>query len=317
MKIVNFSAQHIPAAQALALACYREAREACPALPELSAVPDLTPFAQNGLGAAALEGDTLVGFLCGLNPFPHAFGSTDAVGVFSPMGANGAIPENRPKIYAALYQAAGAKWARAGAVSHALCLYAQDEALQRRFYTCGFGLRCMDAVRTMDPVPCAPCPDYEFSLLSREELPAVYPLHLALHRHYRESPFFMNRPPQSEERFLQSAKEENRLFFAAKREGQLCAALSVSAFGGETFAATGNSYRHINGAFCLPEHRGKGVYQNLLNYCIAALKSQGITRLGVDFESINPAAYGFWRKYFTVYTHGVVRRIDEKILEIY
>jgi hypothetical protein len=36
------------------------------------------------------------------------------------------------------------------------------------------------------------------------------------------------------------------------------------------------------------------------------------TRLGVDFESLNPTAYGFWLKYFDAYTHSVVRRIDEK-----
>lgn len=36
--------------------------------------------------------------------------------------------------------------------------------------------------------------------------------------------------------------------------------------------------------------------------------------LGLDFESINPTAYVFWTKYFTPYTHSVVRRIDEKII---
>jgi GNAT superfamily N-acetyltransferase len=76
-------------------------------------------------------------------------------------------------------------------------------------------------------------------------------------------------------------------------------------------------YRHIDGAYCLPEHRGKGVFQNLLNFAIRTLKAENYTRLGVDFESINPTAYGFWMKYFTPYTHSVVRRIDEKILETY
>jgi len=41
------------------------------------------------------------------------------------------------------------------------------------------------------------------------------------------------------------------------------------------------------------------------------LKSLGYTRLGVDYESINPSGSGFWLKYFTAYTHSVVRRIDE------
>ena len=41
------------------------------------------------------------------------------------------------------------------------------------------------------------------------------------------------------------------------------------------------------------------------------LKTQGYTRLGVDFESINQTAYGFWLKHFDAYTNSVVRRIDE------
>jgi hypothetical protein len=52
------------------------------------------------------------------------------------------------------------------------------------------------------------------------------------------------------------------------------------------------------------------VAQNLLNFVIATLKAEGYPRLGVDFESYNPNAFGFWLKYFAVYTHGVIRRID-------
>ena len=66
---------------------------------------------------------------------------------------------------------------------------------------------------------------------------------------------------------------------------------------------------------CEPEHRGRGVYKNLLNYAINTLKTEGYTRLGVDFESINPSGSGFWLKYFNAYTKSVVRRIDERIIQ--
>ena len=81
--------------------------------------------------------------------------------------------------------------------------------------------------------------------------------------------------------------------------------------GGDTFIAHDRGYLDMGSAFCLAEHRGKGVYQNLLNLAITVLREEGYTRLGVDFESLNPAAYGFWLKYFDAYTHSVVRRIDE------
>ncbi len=42
-----------------------------------------------------------------------------------------------------------------------------------------------------------------------------------------------------------------------KRKGKICAFVKISVPGG-TFVAMGDAYRHIRGAYCLPEHRGKG-----------------------------------------------------------
>jgi predicted GNAT family acetyltransferase len=69
--------------------------------------------------------------------------------------------------------------------------------------------------------------------------------------------------------------------------------------------------KHIQGAYCLPEYRGQGIVQNLLNYLIKKLCSEKNQLLGVDFESFDPTANNFWLKYFTEYTHNVVRRIDD------
>jgi hypothetical protein len=40
------------------------------------------------------------------------------------------------------------------------------------------------------------------------------------------------------------------------------------------------------------------------------LKAENYLRLGVDFESFNPTAWGFWLKHFQAYTYSDVRRID-------
>lgn len=314
IELFCFERRHREEAAALALAGYREERRLVKELPQECELPDLTGFAENGLGVAAFEGKKMVGFLCACDPFDNAFRATDARGVFSPMGANAAVSENRAGIYAAMYQAAGAKWVQAGAVSHAVCLYAHEEEVQRQFYRYGFGLRCIDAVRPMELIECKPCTGYAFAQLPNTECRLVYPLYLALHSHYRESPFFMDREPETPEEFLASSMREDVRYFVAERNGKLCAYLKIAA-SGETFAARGNDYRHIRGAYCLPEHRGRGVYQNLLNFAIAALKKEGYARLGVNFESFNPTGRGFWLKYFAAYTHSVVRRIDERIVQ--
>lgn len=316
MKVYDFTSEHIDEAQKLALACYEEERRHVPKLPKLTSagqIPNLSAFAENGLGAAAYENGRMAGFLCVTQPFEHAFGSTDVKGVFSPMGANGTVEENREKVYAALYQKAAAKWVRAGAVSHGICLYAHDTAAQKQFFQYGFGMRCIDAVRLMETIECEPCRDYVFTEIATTDSARIYPLERKLNEHYCSSPFFMNRNPESLEGFSRNNERGNDRFFAALHQGEVCAYLKISAEG-ETFISENPGYRHITGAYCLKEHRGKGVNQNLINYAVGVLKGEGYDWLGRDFESINPSGSGFWMKYFSEYTHGVVRRIDEKIL---
>lgn len=313
MQIVDFTAAHIEQAAQIAKENYEAQRRLVPLLPPVDALLDFTPFSENGLGVAAFDGNHMCGFLCSVSPFENAFASTDAVGVFSPMGGNGAVGENRAALYARMYQAAGKKWVHAGASSHAICVYAQDSDVQAQFFKYGFGMRTVDALRDMRPIPAPSGTAYRFQELAPDEYASVFPLVLLLNAHQGESPFFMYRNPTTLQDFLNTCIPCGSRVFAAIHRGQPCAYLQTLPEG-ETVIAAGKHYLHIGGAFCLPEHRGKGVYQGLLNFTVSALKQEGITRLGVDFESLNPAAWHFWPKYFHVYSYGLVRRIDEHAL---
>jgi len=201
MQICKFSANHIEQAARIALQNYRDECVYVPALPPVNAVPDLTPFADNGLGVTAFDGNNMIGFLCAVTPFANAFRSTSAVGVFSPMGANGAVADNRRKIYARLYQVAGEKWVRAGAASHAICLYTHDKEAQEQFFRYGFGMRCFDAIRGMDAIDSSTGEGYTFSELAPGEVMKVFPLENKLDNSYLDSPFFMYREQSSEASF--------------------------------------------------------------------------------------------------------------------
>jgi GNAT superfamily N-acetyltransferase len=329
MKIVDFNIEHIETATKIAKQNYEQERSFVPALPLVNTLPDLKPYAENGLGVAAYEGGTMIGFLCSVPAFKNAFNSTDAIGVFSPMGANGAagatgafgetgangaIDKNRAKVYARMYQAAGEKWVRAGASSHAVCLYAHDTEVQEQFFHYGFGLRCVDAIRGMDEISVKPCEGYSFSELGPNEISEILPLENMLNESHLDSPFFMYRAKESEAEFLTTYDHLRSIYFIAKYEGQIVAFVRAE-LDGENFICSTPGYMHVKGAYCLPEHRGKGLNKQLLSMLIQKLKAKGYTRLGVDFESLNPTAYGFWPKYFDAYTHSVVRRIDEKIFE--
>lgn len=312
MRVMDFSVSHLPEAYELSRLAYEKERRAVPALPDRPPLP-LEELAENGLGSAAFEHGKLVGFLCCVPPFQNAFNSTYATGVFSPMGASAVFGEDREKIFGALYQHAAEKWVAAGAVSHGVCLYSHDTEALCQFFRYGFGMRCVDAIRSLDPLPATPCEGYLFQEM--EDFSPIYPLELLLTEHQETSPYFMPRTPDSPEEFRECNRRENPRYFAAFYEGEACAYLRLSETG-ETFATEDPGYLHISGAYCLPEHRGRGVFQNLVNQALTAMREEGYARLGVDFESINPAGYYFWTKYFTPYTYGVVRRIDERVLEL-
>lgn len=311
IRIEDFKASHIEKAQEIALQNYHTERCSVLNLPLIEKVPDLTPFAENGLGVAAFENNEMTGFLCSLPPYENAFRSTNAVGVFSPMGANGAAGENRAKTYALMYQAAGEKWAKAGASSHGICLYAHDKEAQEQFFRYGFGMRCVDAIRGLEDIPVSDCPGYDYIELKPDEFLQILPLDHMLDAHMAASPTFILRASESELSFMEKSARSHPRYFLA-RTGNKIAAFIKAEQDGETFICERPDYLHITGAFCLPEHRGKGVYRNLLSFLAGTLKKEeGYVHIGVDFESINPAAYGFWNKYFDAYTCGVVRRIDE------
>lgn len=316
MKIVEFDSAHAAVAAELAMADYEEERDRVPALPIMKALPDLRPFADNHLGVAAFEGDEMLGFLCCLEPWEHAF-QTAAKGTFSPMHAHGARKEGRGVIYQRMYQAAAEKWVKKGITYHSIALYAHEETALSAFFDYGFGRRCVDAIRSMEPLEnCFPPDGIAFRELDWQEAGRVRELRRMLKEHMGNSPCFMRTPvgePEECREQEREATQDCRIF--AAEDGKKVAAFMEVTDGGENFATLAGDMRNICGAYCLPEYRGRNIYQGLLDYVILMLKKEGFCRLGVDYESFNPTANRFWPKYFEPYTKSVVRRIDECALE--
>lgn len=313
MNIVNFEKEHINEAKGIALANYLEEKQFVKELPQVNDIPDLSEFAENGLGVAALEDGKLVGYLCCYRPWDHAFDSI-AKGTFSPIHAHGAVLENREKIYGMLYQAAAEKWVAQGITYHAIALYAHDEKALRTLFRNGFGARCADAVRSMDAVDCLSQPDFVLRELPKEEIAKIRDLRRRLSNHLGSSPCFMNAREQDFQNWLVGAESRESQVYVAERKGLPVSFIEVES-GGENFIAEAEGMNNICGAFCLPEYRGTGIFANLLNDVICRLRQQGVKYLGVDYETINPTANGAWNKYFTSYTCSVVRRIDECALQ--
>ena len=314
MIITDFRVEHLAKAMELAYKNYQEEREKISVLPDIP-IPDLTYFAENEMGVAAFDAEKMLGFLCGVSPFADAFQSTGIKGVFSPIHAHGAVKENRGRIYARLYQAAGEKWLARGALSHAVALYAHDEVAIRGFFVNGFGQRCADAIRALSSVESGDRGNCVFTELKGEQRMRVLPLENDLLLHYRNSSCFMKRELFTEQTYARRLEELAARVFVAQNGDEIVAFAAITDEG-ETFVSTADGMMNICGAYCLPGYRGKGIYHALIGYLTDTLKNEGYTRLGVDYESINPTAQHFWPKLFAPYTRGVVRRIDDKMLSI-
>ena len=188
---------------------------------------------------------------------------------------------------------------------------------RRSSFGMALALRCIDAIRPMDELVAAPCPGVTFCELRGDDRLRAYPLDVLLDEHMAASPTFIRRPTLSRDEFAARLSNTPARYFAARvddGEGEVIAFLKTEAGAGETFIIATPGYQHINGAYCLPEYRGRGIYRGLLAHVIHELKGENWPLLGVDFESINPTANGFWLKHFSAYTHSVVRRIDEHSL---
>jgi len=303
MTITDFAEAHIEQAMRLAGAAYEQERALVPALPDIQ-VPDLRRFAKNNLGVAAFDGEEMLGFLCAQGPFKKAFATTPVKGAWSPVHANAAVGD-RARVYHRMYQAAAEKWVNAGALAHCVSLYAHDEAAKQAWFTYGFGMRCIDAIKMIDTG--AALPEGDFFELPRERFKEAQGLRKALYRYEGESPYFMKKrfSPDNPD------KQKDARVFVARQGGQFAAYLKICN-SDKPFASHAPDMMDICGVYAIPEIRGTELYANLLRYVETILAKEGYTRLGVDYESFNPTALYFYPKHFTVYTNSLVRRIDER-----
>ncbi|MCI5801249.1 MAG: GNAT family N-acetyltransferase [Oscillospiraceae bacterium] len=305
LEIRPFSAAHVPQAAALAAEEYARARRAFPLLPPVDAAGvfcrELSSLCLP-LSVAALEEGRLKGFLCCEEPRKAYFGTAD--GIYSPLWAHGA---ESPAVWQALYTSAARLWAENGLFTHLITVYAWDKALLRLFFENGFGLRLCDALRPVSPIEgrggfrVEECRDWE----------RLLPFRNGVLGHLGQSPTFFPHPRQTAGELKAEAEADGLRFFIAARNGVDAAYLEFGG-AGENFTCTVPSTDNICGAYCLPAFRGSGAAQALLSSLMELLAQEGKASCGVDYETINPAANHFWPKYFSPYTYGLFRRIDER-----
>lgn len=315
MIIEQLCKHHINEIVRLAIDNYEEERSLVE-LPLINNASDiiygsLSRLAQNGLGVAAVEQGKVVGYITGIF-IEELFGRVS--GIFCPIHAHGAIKQNRAYIYKKMYEKAAEIWVSKDIFTHAMAIYKQEQEVVDTFFWNGFGLRCIDAIRKVEVIK-EKTNNYEIRRILPEEAEQIHGLELNLVKHLNSSPVFM--PVYKElisEKLAKWLSEENNYIFAAFNGAKISGYIKLTEEG-ENFITSSPDMLNICGAYVIPEERGCGVAEALLAYSMDFLKEKGFCYCGVDFESLNPTASGFWMKHFEAYTCSVVRRIDERIKE--
>lgn len=261
---------------------------------------------------AAFENGRMIGYLAFLNPRNHFHGKVK--GVFSPLGGSALSGEDRGRTASMLFEKIAERAVTDGIASFAVSRFAHDTEVIGSFVLNGFGIRCCDAIlRTAEAgLIRFSYPGVKITELNPADKSPAVNLHRKLAEHLAGAPIFL--PFDSRSLNDWRTDEKIRVFAAMKEERAVgYMALTQEA---ETFLAESGNTINICGAYVEDSFRSKGIAEMLLSHICNWCVEHGIEYLGVDCETLNPAALRFWRKYFTPYTYSYVRRIDERIMDI-
>jgi ribosomal protein S18 acetylase RimI-like enzyme len=317
MVFEKLSEKHIEDAVKLAQAQYDIERKHIEALYEKNYKEVLTEmlseFFKKNYGLAAVENGNLVGYMGFWGGIEGFFGNVK--GAFSPLFGNAYSGKDRGKLASLLFQYASEQMVKEEIFCYGICAYGHDIEVMKALTLSGFGIRCSDAVRSVDKsLNIKINSEYSYEEIHYREARWLLPLANSLVMHLGNSPTYFPARDFTEESFLERCYRKQSRIFTAKDKYEIIGYLEITK-DGETFISEESDMLNICGAYLKEEYRGKNILQSLLALVFETLQKEGVKRLGVDCETLNPAALRFWGKYFDNYTYSFVRRIDERILK--
>lgn len=313
MEILPIRVELVDMFMSLFLDDYDEERRIVEILPPREEIQEMVSSSleriiQHGVGFYAIDEGRLVGYLVGI-PTGPLFGLSD--GVVVPIHGFASVGDVK-KVTKTLYLHAVQEWVRRGWFSQAVVMFAHHQVLKEVWFELGFGARCADAIRDLS-TPTTPFSPLTIKKVVAWDLPELAPIHQEHHLYYRQAPMFMPNPDEDALQDLQEwFSQKDHHMWVAKRNTKFVGYMRIQPEG-ESILSRHPKMMNITGAYVIPEERGHHVGASLLEEITAWVHKNGYTRLGVDYEVLNPIGSSFWEKHFTPYTLSVARRIDERI----
>lgn len=326
-ELIAFGPQHREQAAALLARRQQQDREREPLLPACYESPDVAEGAlarelrgPRVSGIAALRDGRVVGFLLGApvvlapdSPRARVMRPRSAVIPY----AGYAAAEDARETYHRLYAALAPRWLQLGLFAHSIELAAADRKARAAFWSLGFALERVTAVRETVTAPAvAVASGLVVSEPAPEEADVVRRFGRELARHHAGSPIFLpflpelDAPqPQAEPPAQPSPGSKTLLAYVDRRPVGMMV-LRPTGPGLETPEASVN----LHLAFVAPGVRAAGVGASLLSHALHWAADAGYSRCTVDWYAANLSGGRFWENSgYRHLSYRLTRVVDERI----
>lgn len=262
----------------------------------------------NGSGVIARKQGQIVGCLQAVGPITDF--RPGAQGVYGPLTSCLVEETDADRIFTTLFTALGELPAFSGTNMAAFTCLPHPSALNYSLSQNAFGVRCVDAIAAIDDFP-TDVPDTGLTIeeVHWRDAVQIREVKESLAVHLASSPMFMERFHFTPDFVAWKSEQRQSVHFVA-RDGDRIVGFIEATYEGENYLTRSPQMRNICGAGVLPGYRNRGIMQALLIALANKYRAEGITALGVDYESFNPNARGFWQRYFSPYTWSWERRFD-------
>lgn len=233
---------------------------------------------------------------------------------FCPIIGYATFEEDGQTIYHTLYNYAAQQWEEEDRFNHLCMIFNDDYPLKDMLYDIGFGSHVIDDYLKVQKPVCQTTSKYKISRATSGDAEVLLELAKESIYYYLNSPIFLRRSDFELDDVIDIIKTDYLLVAWDNDTPIGFMNLSVQrGYNIENLASTNTGLISKVGAYIKPEYRGRGIGKCLLNKAINNCTEQNISYLHVCYETANPFAKIFWRKYFKTIILSVRRTVNKDI----
>ncbi len=232
---------------------------------------------------------------------------------FCPAIGHAAVEDHKELVYLSLYKYLSQKWVERNVFNHLWAIFFNDIKLKNLLFDLGFGSHLIDAFSNLD-IKKDKESEYKITVANADSTDDLYELIKKSDLYYRSAPIFLRRPEISKENVLDMVSYST-VFIAWEKDKAIgFMNLNISdSCDTEALFDKNNGLIDDIGAYIKPEYRGKGIGSSFLKAIGDHCGQNNISTVHVDFETANPFANKFWRKYFDPMLISMRRTINKNI----